>query len=180
MGKGRPSDEIASQLRRQIYTGDWSAGEPREVWRLCRELSAQRHSVRTALSVLEAEGLVESLHGVGYRATAPLRSAVFDGFGDCLSLAEGTAFVELVRQLLDFRTLQSVALAESLASHRTKIQELAHYELLDLGWEMTAPRVMELELARAAATFRDELYLELARGRFQPGNAQLGTEGGQV
>ena len=57
--------QVADVLRHQVLAGGFRSGQlPREM-QLCDEFEASRNTVRDALALLAAEGLVERLPGVG-------------------------------------------------------------------------------------------------------------------
>jgi GntR family transcriptional regulator len=57
--------QVADVLRHQVLSGAFPAGQlPREP-QLCEDFEVSRNTVRTALGMLAAEGLVERLPGVG-------------------------------------------------------------------------------------------------------------------
>src|SRR5690349_16824038 len=57
--------QVADVLRHQVLAGAFPAGQlPRES-QLCHDFEASRNTIRDALGLLAAEGLVERLPGVG-------------------------------------------------------------------------------------------------------------------
>jgi GntR family transcriptional regulator len=84
--KARPSlrHRIAESLRERLQSGEYLAGSqlPSEP-ELARSLGVSRSSLRAALALLEAEGLVRSVHGSGTFVTdrPPLRNDVSQNFG---------------------------------------------------------------------------------------------------
>jgi GntR family transcriptional regulator len=60
--------QIADVLRHQILAGAFTGQLPGEA-RLCHEFQASRNTVRAALGLLAAEGLIERLPGVGTTVT---------------------------------------------------------------------------------------------------------------
>ncbi|MFI9627532.1 GntR family transcriptional regulator [Streptomyces sp. NPDC052042] len=71
---------IASDLRHQITTGRIKAGErlPSEA-DLARQYMVSTPTLRSALAVLEREGLVEKIHGKGNFVRRPLRKITYVG-----------------------------------------------------------------------------------------------------
>lgn len=82
----RPSlrHRIAETLRERLLTGELEAGTqlPSEP-ELARRLGVSRSSLRSAIALLEAEGLLRSRHGAGTFVTArpPLRNDLSRNFG---------------------------------------------------------------------------------------------------
>lgn len=74
---------IASDLRNQITTGRIKAGErlPSET-RLATHYTVSTATLRSALAVLQSEGLVEKIHGKGNFVRHPLRRITYVG-GAC-------------------------------------------------------------------------------------------------
>ena len=75
---------IAEELREQLLAGEYAAGAqlPSEP-ELARRLGVSRSSLRAALALLEAEGLLRSVHGSGTFVTdrPPLRNDLSRNFG---------------------------------------------------------------------------------------------------
>jgi GntR family transcriptional regulator len=77
--------QVADVLRHQVLTGAFPAGHlPREP-QLCADFGVSRNTVRTALGMLAAEGLVERLPGVG---TTVLSAKYAHGLHRLAGLAE--------------------------------------------------------------------------------------------
>ena len=71
---------IAADLRTQITSGSLKAGErlPSEP-RLASDYKVSTPTLRTALAVLQAEGLIEKIHGKGNFVRHPLRRLTYTG-----------------------------------------------------------------------------------------------------
>ncbi|MFI0990041.1 GntR family transcriptional regulator [Streptomyces exfoliatus] len=71
---------IADDLRGQIFTGRLKAGErlPSEP-RLAADYKVSTPTLRNALSLLQAEGLIEKIHGKGNFVRHPLRRLTYTG-----------------------------------------------------------------------------------------------------
>lgn len=104
----RLSDQAASELKRLIANGTYSAGQklPTEV-ELAEALGVTRLTVREALSHLEAAGLTSTRHGSGTyvtdfesRATLDLVAMLF-GAGKQLSSAECIGLMEFRRVVVN-------------------------------------------------------------------------------
>jgi DNA-binding FadR family transcriptional regulator len=88
---GRISAEIVDQIKGAIRDGRLQPGDQLPAEReLTRQLGVSRVSVRDALRMLEANGLVEVRVGArgGAFVTAPAPSLVSEGFADMLRMAE--------------------------------------------------------------------------------------------
>jgi GntR family transcriptional regulator len=72
--------DIADDLRHQITTGRIKPGErlPSEVG-LAERYKVSTVTLRSALAVLQGEGLVEKIHGKGNFARRPLRKIMYVG-----------------------------------------------------------------------------------------------------
>lgn len=84
---------IADDLRNQISTGHLKAGErlPSEA-QLAARYAVSTPTLRNALALLQAEGLVEKIHGIGNFVRGPLRRTTYVGGGytpSALTVAEG-------------------------------------------------------------------------------------------
>ncbi|WP_162500726.1 GntR family transcriptional regulator [Streptomyces sp. 3211] len=73
-------DAIADDLRRQISTGHFKAGErlPSEA-QLATRYTVSTPTLRSALALLQGEGLVEKIHGNGNFVRRPLRRITYLG-----------------------------------------------------------------------------------------------------
>jgi GntR family transcriptional regulator len=71
---------IADDLRNQILTGRFKAGErlPSEA-HLAAQYAVSTATLRTALAVLQSEGMVEKIHGKGNFVRRPLRRITYVG-----------------------------------------------------------------------------------------------------
>ncbi|MFD7081281.1 GntR family transcriptional regulator [Streptomyces sp. NPDC059918] len=74
---------IADDLRRQIATGHFKGGErlPSEA-QLATRYEVSTPTLRSALALLQGEGLVEKIHGSGNFVRHPLRRITYVGGGD--------------------------------------------------------------------------------------------------
>ena len=102
---GRISEVIITQIRQLIHSGQLLAGARLPSEReLCTRFGVSRVTVREALRVLEASGLVEirvGAHG-GAFVTTPTSERVSEGITDLLALSGLTAVeVTEARQLID-------------------------------------------------------------------------------
>src|SRR3954463_16655061 len=91
---GRVSAEIAERIKAAIRDGRLAPGDQLPPERdLTRQLGVSRVSVRDALRMLEANGLIEVRVGArgGAFVTAPAPSLVSEGFADMLRMADVSA-----------------------------------------------------------------------------------------
>ncbi|KAA0121973.1 GntR family transcriptional regulator [Methylobacterium sp. P1-11] len=80
------SARVADQLRREIMSGAWPSGAPLRQEHLARSLGVSRIPVRDALTILQAEGLVEMVPHKG-AVVAPLSlTAVEEAFAMRIAL----------------------------------------------------------------------------------------------
>jgi GntR family transcriptional regulator, transcriptional repressor for pyruvate dehydrogenase complex len=103
---GRISAEIVDQIKGAIRAGRLGPGDQLPPERdLTRQLGVSRVSVRDALRMLEAHGLIEVRVGArgGAFVTAPAPSLVGEGFADMLRMAEVTP-AEVTETRLVFET----------------------------------------------------------------------------
>ncbi len=116
------AEACADQLRRSILSGEVPAGDRLPPERtLAIELGVNRVTLRTAISVLTAEGLVVARQGSGTRVT-DFRSA--SGpllLGEWMSLATGPTRLEALRDLLAVRRAIGAAMLGRLAEVRPPI-----------------------------------------------------------
>jgi DNA-binding FadR family transcriptional regulator len=106
---GRISQVIVEQVRRLVREGRLKPGDRLPSERdLCERFGVSRVTVREALRVLEAGGLIEirvGAHG-GAFITTPSRERLGDGFADLLTLAPLTAVhVTEARQVFELGML---------------------------------------------------------------------------
>ncbi|MET4783510.1 FadR/GntR family transcriptional regulator [Glaciihabitans sp. UYNi722] len=131
---GRMSAAIVDRIRSLIYSGDLVAGQGLPSEReLCVLFEVSRVTVREALRMLEATGLVQIRVGAGGGAfvTAPTSAKVGEGITEMLALSTITATeVTEVRQLLDGGT---VALACERATDDDIADLLAICDAADLA-----------------------------------------------
>ncbi|MFF4865824.1 GntR family transcriptional regulator [Streptomyces sp. NPDC001231] len=75
-------DAIAGDLRNQILTGRLKAGERlRSEPDLASHYAVSKPTLRSALAVLQGEGLIEKIHGKGNFVRRPLRRITYRGGG---------------------------------------------------------------------------------------------------
>lgn len=106
---GRVSAEIVTRIKGAIRAGELTPGDQLPAERdLTKQLGVSRVSVRDALRMLEANGLIEVRVGArgGAFVTAPAPQLVGEGLADMLLLAEvGPADVTEVRMIFELGLL---------------------------------------------------------------------------
>src|SRR5918912_798479 len=107
---GRISAEIVDQIKAAIRDGRLAPGDQLPAEReLTKQLGVSRVSVRDALRMLEAHGLVEVRVGArgGAFVTAPAPKLVGEGIGDMLRLADvGPADLTEARMVFELGILE--------------------------------------------------------------------------
>jgi len=111
---GRVSGEIVGRIKAAIRAGDLAPGDQLPPERdLTKQLGVSRVSVRDALRMLEANGLIEVRVGArgGAFVTAPAPQLVGEGFADMLLLADvDAAHVTEVRMIFELGLLDLACL----------------------------------------------------------------------
>ena len=136
---GSVTDQAVTVLTDLITSGrlapnDFLPSEPE----LCRQLQISRSSVREALRVLEARGLVVRKHGIGVQVIDRAREAVEDSI-ELMLLRSGGG----LRDLLELRgILESQAVV--LAAARATADDIG--ELRDLVGELKRPGTVDEHL----------------------------------
>jgi DNA-binding FadR family transcriptional regulator len=156
---GRISAEIVEQIKAAIREGRLGPGDQLPPEReLTRQLGVSRVSVRDALRMLEAHGLIEVRVGArgGAFVTAPAPSLVSEGFADMLRMADVTpADVTEMRLIFELAMLP-------LAVERATDDDLAALEAICDASEAAGYDVAlsaEFHTRLAACTHNDALAL---------------------
>jgi len=148
---GRVSGEIVSRIKGAIRAGELAPGDQLPAERdLTKQLGVSRVSVRDALRMLEANGLIEVRVGArgGAFVTAPAPQLVGEGFADMLLLADvDAAHVTEVRMIFELGLLD-------LACMRATEEDVA--ALLDVCDRADAASVYDPALSA-------EFHAQLAR-----------------
>ena len=186
---GRVSGEIAERIKAAIRAGALGPGDQLPAERdLTRQLGVSRVSVRDALRMLEANGLIEVRVGArgGAFVTAPAPQLVGEGLADMLLLADVDA-----AQVTEVRTIFELGLLELACERATEEDVAALREICDradaLGaYEPSLSAEFHIQLARcthneALALFAEALRAPLASSveRAHAAHADSGRVGGR-
>ncbi len=126
---GRISEVIVDQIRLLIRQGQLSAGDRLPSEReLCERFGVSRVTVREALRVLEANGLVEVRVGArgGAFVTAPSSRLVGEGISDLISLATLSAM-----EVTESRMVFELGIVPLVSERATDDDIAALYEICD-------------------------------------------------
>lgn len=129
VSSGRISEVIVDQIRLLIRQGQLTAGDRLPPEReLCERFGVSRVTVREALRVLEANGLVEIRVGArgGTYVTAPSSRLVGEGIADLITLATLSA-VEVTEARLVFE----LGIVPLVCERATETDTAALYEVCD-------------------------------------------------
>jgi DNA-binding FadR family transcriptional regulator len=156
---GRISAEIADQIKAAIREGRLGAGDQLPAERdLTKQLGVSRVSVRDALRMLEAQGLIEVRVGArgGAFVTTPAPSLVSEGFADLLRMSDvSPADVTEMRLIFELAMLP-------LAVERATEDDLAALAAICAASEAEGydvARSAEFHTRLAACTHNDALAL---------------------
>lgn len=166
-GKKKAAEEAADTLRRRILRGELAPGAMLPPERdLAEQLGVSRLTLRSALASLEAQGLIEKVHGAGNRVLDFRERGGVELVAHLVDLALDTGeATRLLAELLEFRRLVAVELL-GLVAQRATTQELRALRehlsrqrgLLD---EPDAFMRADLEFARLLVRAAHNLTLEL-------------------
>ncbi len=126
---GRISEVIVDQIRLLIRSGQLTAGDRLPSEReLCERFGVSRVTVREALRVLEANGLVDIRVGArgGAFVTAPSSRMVGEGIADLISLSSLTAL-----EVTEARMVFELGLVALACERATEEDIAALYEICD-------------------------------------------------
>lgn len=177
---GRISAVIIDQIRQLIHSGQLATGARLPSERdLCVQFGVSRVTVREALRVLEANGLVEIRVGArgGAFVTAPTSDRVGAGLTDLLALSALSAVeVTEARQLLDLGVVPLVCERATDQDVEELFALCAAAEEVDAAGGSTAELSTEFHVRLAQAThngavamlvqsFREPILMSLERAR---------------
>lgn len=156
--KQRVAEEIASQLRSLILTGQYAAGAKLPPEReLAKKLGVNRASLREALKKLEHMGLVKIRQGDGTRVLDFMSSAGIDLLSHLLQAnASPRERAALLRDVLEFRRIYAREVAR-LAAKRAEPEDLER--LAEIASACDAPDVTPERLLQLDFEF----YVALTR-----------------
>jgi DNA-binding FadR family transcriptional regulator len=126
---GRISEVIVDQIRLLIRQGDLAAGDRLPSEReLCERFGVSRVTVREALRVLEANGLVEIRVGArgGAFVTAPSSRLVGEGIADLITLSTLSA-----AEVTETRIVLELGIVPMVCERSTEEDIAALYEICD-------------------------------------------------
>lgn len=126
---GRVSAEIVDRIKAAIRAGELTPGDQLPPEReLTKQLGVSRVTVRDALRMLEANGLIEVRVGArgGAFVTAPAPQLVGEGFADMLLLAEVDP-----AQLTEVRMIFELGLLDLACERATEQDVAALHEICD-------------------------------------------------
>ena len=129
MSIGRISEVIVEQVRLLIRRGDLAAGDRLPSEReLCERFGVSRVTVREALRVLEANGLVEIRVGArgGAFVTAPSSRLVGEGIADLITLSTLSAV-----EVTETRMVLELGIVPLVCERATEEDIAALYEICD-------------------------------------------------
>jgi GntR family transcriptional repressor for pyruvate dehydrogenase complex len=176
----RISTVIVDQIRQFIHSGEIAAGERLPTEReLCEQFGVSRVTVREALRVLEATGLVEIRVGArgGAFVTAPSTDRVGAGLTDLIALSGFTATdVTEARQLIDLSVAPLVCERATAEDIRDLLALCDDAESAFAAGKYTLEMSAEFHIRMARAThnravamlvqsFREPILMSLARAR---------------
>lgn len=186
---GRMSEMIVEQIRLLIRQGRLKPGDRLPAERdLCERFDVSRVTIREALRVLEAAGLVEIRVGArgGAFVTAPSSGRVGAGLADLLSMSSlSAAEVTEARQVLELGIIPIVcerATPEDIADLRAICQH-ARKALGDHDYQLSLSTEFHFRVAQAAhngaiellvRSLREAMLMSLARAHQE---APIGEQG---
>jgi GntR family transcriptional repressor for pyruvate dehydrogenase complex len=147
---GRISDDIVEQIKHAIQDGRLAPGDQLPSERdLTKQLGVSRVSVRDALRMLEAHGLIEVRVGArgGAFVTAPAPALVGEGMAHMLMLARVTP-----AEITELRLILELALLPLACERRDEADLEALEEICDRGEASLASGAYDVALSAAFHT----------------------------
>jgi DNA-binding FadR family transcriptional regulator len=174
---GRISEVIVDQIRLLIRSGQLTAGDRLPSEReLCERFGVSRVTVREALRVLEANGLVDIRVGArgGAFVTAPSSRMVGDALADLISLSSLSAL-----EVTEAHMVFELGLVPLVCERATEEDIAALYELCDRGSAAIAsgddPVTLSTEWhSRFARSSHNRAITLLAESLHDPGHDDTG------
>lgn len=160
--KERVSRQVFDQLKEQIVKGKWPAGTklPSEN-ELAKQLNVSRVSVRSALHMLSALGLLETRHGEGTYVRELSGDLYFNALCPLLALSRTNIF-----DVLEYRRVMDPG-AVVLATERATEEDLAELERIyhqmeeyTVDYKAFARADLEFHLTIAKAT-RNPIFIKV-------------------
>lgn len=189
---GRISEVIVEQVRLLIRSGQLTAGDRLPSEReLCERFGVSRVTVREALRVLEANGLVEIRVGArgGAFVTAPSSRMVGEGIADLISLSSLSAVevtearkvfeLGLVPLVCERATEEDIAALYAICERSHAALETEDYPLvLSAEWHTRFARATHNRaISLLAESLHDPMLRSLQRARSTaPAHGRLGVE----
>ena len=189
---GRISEVIVDQIRLLIRSGQLTAGDRLPSEReLCERFGVSRVTVREALRVLEANGLVDIRVGArgGAFVTAPSSRMVGEGIADLISLSSLTAVevteariifeLGLVPLVCERATEEDIAALYAICDRSSAALETDDYPLaLNAEWHTRFARATHNRaITLLAESLHDPMLRSLQQARSaEPSHGRLGVE----
>jgi GntR family transcriptional repressor for pyruvate dehydrogenase complex len=189
---GRISEVIVDQVRLLIRSGQLTAGDRLPSEReLCERFGVSRVTVREALRVLEANGLVDIRVGArgGAFVTAPSSRMVGEGIADLMSLSSLSAFevtearmvfeLGLVPLVCERATEEDIAALYAICDRSSAALESDDYPLtLSAEWHTRFARsAHNRAIALLAESLHDPMIRSLQKARSaEPTHGRRGVE----
>lgn len=171
--KKKAADLAADRLRQSILGGELVPGVALPGEReLSEQLGVSRLTLRSALARLEAEGLVQPVHGSGTRVLDFRETGSMDLIGYLAAHNEGESVpIDIIRDLLEMRGLIAVEVVALAAQRATEaeLEDLREHvrrmrELVDSPDEFMQA---DIQFARALARSAHNLAIELLANTVQ-------------
>lgn len=168
MSRSNASELAAESLRRKILMGDVTPGSMLPGEReLSETLGVSRLTLRSALATLQAEGLIEKVHGAGNRVLSYRESGGVELVGHLARYAVlgGELPMQLLADLLEFRRFIAIQILGAVAERATPDElhqlETHHAHLHTLVDSPSEFMEADLHFARLLVRATHNIALEL-------------------